>query len=80
MSIGTLIFVLVIAILVIYFLGFTIFLWCIPLTIVIIIIAFLYPVFRDEKKIPNMDNLHKDIWRKYLKWEAKLFRWIDDRF
>ena len=80
MQAGTIIFGLVIAFIVYKLLGFTILLWCIPLTIIIILVAFFYPIFRDEKKIPNLDNLHKDIWKRYLRWEAKFFRWIDEIF
>ncbi|MEK7572391.1 MAG: hypothetical protein AAB493_00845 [Patescibacteria group bacterium] len=77
---GTLIFAIIVAILIIRFLGFTIFLWCIPLTILIILICFFYPILRDEYKFPDLEKLPNKLWKKYKKVEPKIFKWIDDFF
>jgi hypothetical protein len=77
---GTLIFAIIVSILIIRFLGFTIFLWCIPLTIVIILICFFYPIFRDEGKIPDLEKLPSKMWKEYKKVEPKIFKKIDDFF
>lgn len=77
---GTLIFGIIIAILITHFLGFIVFLWCIPVVIAIIIIAVFYKIFVSEGWVPDLSKLPKKIWKKYLKWERKLFNWMDKNF
>ncbi|MFA6324670.1 MAG: hypothetical protein WCX46_00335 [Candidatus Paceibacterota bacterium] len=77
---GTVIFILVIAFLVYYFLGLKIFLYCIPLAIVIFLICFFYPIFRDEGWVGDYEKWFSKIWKRYLKWEVKFFKWIDEIF
>ena len=74
---GTLILGIIIAGFIFYFFGLQLLLWAIGLAIIIVIIAFLYPIFRDEGKIESFSKMMKDVWESYLSWEAKFFRWID---
>ena len=80
MSSGTLILGEVIAIFVYYLFGLQILLWCVGATIIIILIAFFYPIFRDDGKIQPISKTTKNLWKRYLAWEVKYFNWIDRNF
>jgi len=77
---GTLIFGIIIAIFIVHFFNFVVLGWCVLATIVIIIIAFFYKIFVDEKRIPSIVEWPKRIWKGYLKFESKVFNWIDRHF
>ncbi len=72
------ILLIIISVFIIYHFGFTVFLWCIPLVIVCIVIAFFYQVFVGEGWLPDLEKMPKKIWQKYLKLETKLFKWMDE--
>lgn len=65
------------SVLIIRFLGSTVFFWCIPLVILIVLICFFYPIFRDEGWVPDLSKTPKKIWKKYQKLESKFFKWLD---
>ncbi|MFA6523959.1 MAG: hypothetical protein WC264_01100 [Candidatus Paceibacterota bacterium] len=75
-----LIIVIISSVLIIRFLGSTVFFWCIPIAILGVLIAFFYPIFRDEGWVPDASKLPKKIWKRYLKWESKFFKWLDRYF
>jgi DNA integrity scanning protein DisA with diadenylate cyclase activity len=77
---GTLILGAIIAIFIFYAFGLQMLLWAIGATVIVILIAFLYPIFRDEGKIKPFPVTMKNLWRKYLAWERKFFDWIDRNF
>jgi len=77
MNKGVLILIIIASVLIIRFLGVTVFYWCIPFAILGVLIAFFYPIFRDEGWIPPISKLTKKIWKKYQKLESKFFKWLD---
>ena len=41
------------------------------------IVVFIYILLRGEGKTKSMANWRRKMWKKYLKFEDKLFKWID---
>ena len=80
MSKGTLIFGIIIALIVIHFFGFTVFLWSIPIVAALVVIFLFYKIFLSEGWVPDISDVFKKAWKRYLKWERKLFNWIDKYF
>ena len=77
---GTLIFGIILAIIVYHFFGFPGLVWCAIAAVAIMIIAFFYMIFVSEGWIPDFYIVFKKLWRRYLKWEAKFFHWVDEIF
>ena len=77
---GTLILGTIVAVLVVYFFNFIVLGWCIFAVSAIIFIILLYKVFVMEGWIPSVDKLVKNISKAYLKFESKVFKWIDRHF
>jgi hypothetical protein len=80
MNKSTLILVVIIALLVIYNFGVVFLLWCAAIGVVIRVIALIYQVLSREGRIPKIETLFKKAWKRYLKWERKLFNWMDKDF
>jgi hypothetical protein len=77
---GTFILILIVAYLIYHFLGFKIFLICVPIGVFIFLCCFFYPIFRDEGWVGDYEKWFKKVWKKYLIWETKFFKWIDEIF
>jgi len=77
MAHGLIILIIIASIVVIHFLGFTIFGWCAFATILIVIGAFFYDIFKSEGRFKTFKEWRKKMWKKYLKFERKFFNWLD---
>ncbi|MBU0612213.1 hypothetical protein KKB58_02210 [Patescibacteria group bacterium] len=77
MNKGLLILIIVVSILVIRFFGSTVFLWLLPVALLGVAVAFFYPIFVDEGRVPEFSELLKRIWKKFKKFESKFFKWLD---
>ena len=77
MNIKIIIVLLIASVIVIYYLGFTIFLWCVLIGIIIAFLVLVYVVQRSTGRVDKFKKWRKKVWNKYEKLEAKFFKWID---
>jgi len=74
---GTLIFIIALAIVIIYLFGFTVFLWCALAGLFGLVFAFFFMIYRDKGKLKKLSELQKISLKGYKKLEYKFFKWID---
>lgn len=77
MDIRPVILVVIVAILVYFYLGSTVLLWCILAGLFIAFLCLIYVILRSEGRIKIIVRWFKKICKKYEKFEAKIFKWID---
>jgi hypothetical protein len=75
---GPVILVAIVAVLIMYFFGFTVFLWCALAGGIIGIGSFFYVIFRTAGGVKSFLRTMKWIWKGYLRYEAKFFKWLDN--
>ena len=74
---GAVAFVLVIAVLIFYFLGVKVFLWCVLLGIAGTIFAYVRIILKVSGKISQFNKSMKWLWKRYEKLEERFFKWLD---
>jgi len=77
MAKGLIIFIIIVTVLILHFFGLYILLWCAFATILIVIGAFFYIIFKSEGMFKKFKEWRKRTWKKYLKIETKFFDWLD---
>ena len=68
------------AIIVLHYIGWKIFFYLAILGVLIAIGAFFHLIMDQEGHYHKITTPTKKIWHKYLSFEKKLFRWIDNLF
>lgn len=74
----TITLVLVVAIIIFFYFGLAVVLWCALAGGIIALLAFIYGVARAEGKIKKFHICIQSVWKKYEKKEAKFFKWLDN--
>jgi len=78
---GTVIFAIIVAILVLHYFGWIALIWLAVAGVVIAIGAFFHLIMDQEGHYDEkIIKPSKKIWHKYLIFERKLFKWIDNLF
>ncbi|MEI6580561.1 MAG: hypothetical protein WCO07_00095 [bacterium] len=77
MDLRAVLLVLIVAGMVWYYFNFTVMFILALLGLFIAFSVFVYGILRDEGKIKSLTKWFKKMEGKYLKLEARFFRWID---
>jgi len=75
---GSIILILVVAIVVWIYSDITVVIGLAILGLIIALICFIYVLLRSEGHIKKLTNFFRKIGKKYKKFETKLFKWWDE--
>jgi len=77
MDIRTVILILIVGVLVIYYLGFSVFWWLALAGVLIALGALIYTILRGSGKLIIFRRWMKRVGMKLKKFESKFFKWLD---